>query len=286
VRPVSLLAFLCAASLTATGCASASGQARTIVLEEIRVRAATQAAFVDSYERALVSIAAITQRDLGLPRLQGVLHLVPDREALFDVLTASGADPATARGAADRMIAIGAFRAVYVNETAFARLNWNARLAVLAHEVAHAAQYEWAGGQRGTSDQWLREGFADWVQAHVLDALGVLQLDGILARNSRFIARPDRRKQLPPLSQLVDFPEWVAVSNSAATDVLYPYAYVAADFLVRRHGRDAVIAYFRLFADSDDRLANFHRAFGEEWGAFDSAFREHVAQLRPALGQF
>jgi hypothetical protein len=280
VRP-SILALLCTAALAAIGCASASGQARTIVLEEIRVRPASQAAFVDSYERALVSIAAITQRDLGLPRLQGVLHLVPDREALFDVLTASGADAATARGAAERMLAIGAFRAVYVNETAFARLNWNARLAVLAHEVAHAAQYEWAGGQRGASDQWLREGFADWVQAHVLDALGVLPLDGILTRNSRFIARPNRRKQLPPLSQLVDFPEWVAVSNSEATDVLYPYAYVAADFLVRRHGRDAVIEYFRLFADSDDRLANFRRAFGEEWGAFESALREHVAQLRP-----
>ena len=251
------------------------------MLEEIRVRPARQAAFVDSYERALVSIAAITERDLGLPKLQGVLHLVPDREALYGVLEANGADPATARGAADRMLAIGAFRAVYVNETAFARLNWNARLAVLAHEVAHAAQYEWAGGQRGTSDQWLREGFADWVQAHVLDALGVLSLDGILTRNSRFISRPDRRKQLPPLSQLVDFPQWVAVSNSTATDVLYPYAYVAADFLVRRHGRDAVIGYFRLFADSDDRLANFRRAFGEEWGAFDAALREHVAQLPP-----
>jgi len=251
------------------------------VLEEIRVRPATQAAFVDSYERAMVSIAAVTERDLGLPKLQGVLHLVPDRDALYSVLEANGADPVTARGAADRMLAIGAFRAMYVNETAFARLNWNARLAVLAHEVAHAAQYEWAGGQRGTSDQWLREGFADWVQAHVLDALGVLPLDGILTRNSRFIARPDRRKLLPPLSQLVDFPEWIAVSNSPATDVLYPYAYVVADFLVRRHGRDAVIEYFRLFAGSDDRLANFRRAFGEDWEAFDGALREHVAGLRP-----
>ena len=65
-----------------------------------------------------------------------------------------------------------------------------------SHEVAHAAQYEWAGGHRGTSDQWLREGYADWVQAHVLDSMGVLSLDGILTRNSRFISRPDRRKQL------------------------------------------------------------------------------------------
>ena len=39
------------------------------------------------------------------------------RSAIEDdeVLEANGADPATARGAADRMLAIGAHRAVYVN---------------------------------------------------------------------------------------------------------------------------------------------------------------------------
>jgi len=83
--------------------------------------------------------------------------------------------------------------------------------------------------------------------------MGVLTRDGILTRNSRFISRPGSREALPPLSELAGFSEWVAVSNS----------------------------YFRLFADSDDRLANFRQAFGEEWTAFDAALRNHVAQLRP-----
>ena len=175
-----------------------SEQPHTIALEDIRARPEPRAESVDDYEGALASIAAVVERDLGLPKLQGMLHLVPDREALYDVLEASGADPATARGAADKMLAIGAHRAVCVNLTAFTRLNWNARLAVLSHEVAHAAQYELSRGRRSTSDQWLREGYADWVQAHVLDSMGVLTRDGILTRNSRFISRPGSREALPP----------------------------------------------------------------------------------------
>ena len=237
--------------------------------------------FVDDYEGAVASIASIATRDLGLPTLRGVLHLVPDRAALHAVLEAHGADPATARGAADRMLAIGASGAVYVNLAAFARLNWNARLAVLSHELAHVAEYEWSGGRRGNSDQWLREGLADWVQAHVLDSLGVLTREGIVRRNSRFITRAGVREQLPPLSQLANFPEWVRISTSPASDVLYPYAFVATDFLIRRHSLETTIDYFRRFSASDDRLGNFRGAFGEDWSAFDAAFRAYLTQFVP-----
>lgn len=264
----------------ATACAARVEPARTIVLEDIRANPAPQAAFVESYESALVSIAAIAEHDLGLPKLEGVVELVPDRDALHGVLEAHGADPATARGAAESMVAIGTHRAVYVNLAAFAPLNWNARLAVLSHELTHVAQYEWSRGRRGTSDQWLREGFADWVQAHVLDRLGVLARDGIVSRNGRFITRPGSRERLPPLARLANFPEWVALSSGESGRLLYPYAFIATDFLVRRHSLEAVIGYFRLFADSDDRLGNFERAFGESWSTFDAAFRDHLERFR------
>lgn len=269
------------AALVAAGCAARVDPPRTIVLEDIRTRPVRDAMLVDDYEGALVSIGAIVERDLGLPPLQGVLQLVPDRDALYVVLETHGADPDTARGAADTMVAIGTYRTVYVNQAAFAPLNWNARIAVLAHEVAHTAQYEWSEGRRGTSDQWLREGFADWVQAHVLDSMGVLTGDGIRTRIRRFVTRPGSREQLPPLSRLANFPEWVTVSNGPASRLLYPYAFLATDFLVQRHGVDAVIQYFRLFADSDDRAANFERAFDEEWSTFNAAFRDHLAALDP-----
>jgi len=254
---------------------------RAIVMEDIRRRPERQAQFVDDYEEAVVSIGRVATRELGLPPLRGVLHLVPDREALHAVLQANGADPATARDAATRMLAIGTKGAVYVNQAAFSRFNWNARLAILSHELTHVAEYEWSGGERGSSDQWLREGFADWVQAHVLDSLGVMARDGIVRRNSRFISRPGKRDLLPALGGLVTFPEWVQISTGPAGELLYPYAFIATDFLIERHSLKQTIDYFRRSGASDDRLGNFRTAFGEDFATFDPALRAHVGRLRP-----
>lgn len=276
------LTAILAALLTAS-CAARVDPPRTIVLDQLQARPEPRAEFVDDYEGAMASIAAITEKELGLPKLQGTVYLLADRDAMYAVLSESGADPATATGAADTMLALGTHRAVYVNQASFARLNWNARLLLLSHEAAHVAQYELAAGKRSTSDQWLREGFADWVQAYVTEKMqvGTMTRDSILERNSRFIARPGMREQLPSLSRLANFPEWVAVANSPASRALYPYAYVATDFLIRRHSVDEAITYFRLFATSDDRVANFRQAFGEDWSAFDAALQQHISQLRP-----
>ena len=284
VALLALLATSCAARLVPSGVEGVGVRPqRTITLEAIESRPERRAEFVNDYEAAMASIAAITEKDLKLPKLQGTLHIVADRDAMFKVLQESGADPATARGAADTMLALGTHRAVYVNQASFERLNWNARLMLLSHEAAHVAQYELSAGKRSTSDQWLREGFADWVQAYVTEKMqiGTMNRNSILLRNSRFIAQKGMREQLPPLSSLSNFPEWVEVANSPASRLLYPYAYVATDFLIRRHSVDEAITYFRLFATSDDRAANFREAFGEDWKAFDIAFRQHIDQLKP-----
>lgn len=250
-----------------------------IALDDITLDPSRQAIFIGDYDRALVSIAAVTERDLGLPKLRASLHFFPDRDALQAALEAQGAPSDLARDTAAVMMAIGGPGSVYINEAAFADLNWNSRIAVLAHELTHTLQYDFAAGRRGSSDQWLREGFAEWVQAHVLDALGVMRRDDIRARSRRWVRDTHARRSLPPLSTLATFPDWVRVHNGLARDSLYPYAFVATDFLIERHGLEAVTAYFRLFADSDDRLANFARAFGEEWSAFDAALGEYFRRL-------
>lgn len=279
MRPLVLLALLI--SFVTASCAARVDSPRAIVLEQIQAPPEPRAEFVNDYEGAMASIAAITEKELGLPKLQGTLHLVADRDAMYRVLQESGADPATARGAADTMLALGTHRAVYVNQASFARLNWNARLALLSHEATHVAQYELSGGKRSTSDQWLREGFGDWVQAYVLEKLqvGTMNRESILRRNTRFIAQPGMREQIPPLAKLANFPDWVAVANSPASKLLYPYAFVATDFLITRHSVEEAIDYFKLFATSDDRVANFRQAFGEDWSAFDTALRAYVAGL-------
>jgi hypothetical protein len=43
------------------------------------------------------------------------------------------------------------------------------------------------------------------------------------------------------------------------------------DFLLERHGVPAMLDYFRRFAASDDRAANFRAAFGEDLETFEAA---------------
>jgi hypothetical protein len=51
-----------------------------------------------------------------------------------------------------------------------------------------------------------------------------------------------------------------------------------AELLIERKGVQAAIEYFRLFARSADRLANFRTAFGQDMAVFE---REFVAHVRP-----
>lgn len=266
-------------ALVAAGCVASSAQPRVIAIDDIRVGPSRQAIFIGDYDRALVSIAAVTEKDLGLPKLKASLHFFPTREALQAALEGQGAPPDLARDTAAVMMAIGGPGSVFINEAAFADLNWNSRIAVLAHELAHTMQYDFSNGRRGTSDQWLREGFAEWVQAHVLDALGVMRRDDIRTRSVRWVRDRHARKSLPAIAELATFPDWVRFHNGRARDSLYPYAFVATDFLIQRHGVEAVTTYFTLFADSDDRFANFAKAFGEQWSTFDAALREYFNRL-------
>mgnify|MGYP003399901864 CR=1 FL=1 len=60
------------------------------------------------------------------------------------------------------------------NGDAMSSLSWASRVGTLAHELVHILQYDIAGGRRGTSEQWLREGFAEWVSLDVLQRIGGL----------------------------------------------------------------------------------------------------------------
>jgi nucleotide-binding universal stress UspA family protein len=165
---------------------------------------------------------------------------------------------------------------VIVNENGLRDVGWHYRVGVLAHELTHTLQYEFSGGSRGTSEQWLREGFAEWVEVEVLVALGFttrLQARTIAVNQLRDAGAPT------PLSRMVTFPDWVALAQRGGQEPIYAQALLAAELLLERHGVPAAIEYFRRFASSDDRLANFRQAFGEELSDFDRAFAAHAAAL-------
>lgn len=249
----------------------------------IEVPAETNAAlrrgeWIATYPEALASIAAIMSRDLRLPAPVAAVQFHQHAEAFRAALERDGYDPALARDTAAALSAVSGYRRVLVNDAAMDEQPWPIRIALLAHELTHTVQYEFSGGSRGTSDQWLREGFAEWVEVEVLVRLG-------------FITRAQARRvvvgrlhevgsdRLPALSEMVTFPDWVAVVGRSNQEAVYGQAMLATAFLLDRAGIDAAVAYFRLFAASDDRVANFERAFGLSWDQFDREWRTQQAAL-------
>ena len=256
-----VVALTIALGLAAGGCAARASGPRVLSTTALQARPTIEGAWISDYDTALVSIARIMQRDLGLPVVPVDLYFYPNRDGLQAALVAGGYDHELAEDTAATMAAITGFRRVLLNDATLRPLDWPFRVALLAHELTHTVQYELSGGRRGSSEQWLREGFAEWVEVEVLTALGFTTRDQALT-----IARERvrRARGLPPLTDLVTFPDWVRMSLRVGTDALYAQALLAASLLVEQYGVPAVLTYFRLFADSEDRLANFERAFGED----------------------
>jgi hypothetical protein len=229
------------------------------------------------YQDALAAIARTFEGPLGLQRPRAVLELLADRRSFEAALVESGYPPEFARATARRVDLIGGYRRVLVNETALAPLPWSDRVRLLAHELAHALQYELGGGRRGASEQWLREGFAEWVARRVIEELGGLSLGGS-RRGSLARTRRLRRDGSLPLDAMGTFPQWVELLGGHDRDAVYAYAFLAAEFALERHGLPAVLRYFSLFATSDDRTACFREAFGEDLATFEAALRERLGE--------
>ena len=265
-------------AIVAAGCVSATWP-RVVEIGDIRARPMLRGEWITSDDEALASIADIMSRDLGLPAPQAALFFQRDREAFRIALEADGYEPAFARQTAQTLAAVSGFRRVLINDAALQELPWPFRIALLAHELTHTIQYEWGGGVRGTSEQWLREGFADWVEMETLVALGFTTRERARATVVRRLHESGVARTLPPLAQMVTFPEWVALTERFGEEALYGYAMIAAQLILDRHGLAKTIGYFQLFAGSADRVGNFRRAFGEELPEFEAAFRAHLAGL-------
>jgi hypothetical protein len=266
-------------TLLALTAACASATPRVVTSSEVRSRPVARADWIHGWDSALATATTVMERELAVPRFEVTLHLYPGRRAFEQALLASGYRADFARDTAATMTAVGGYRAVLINEANLFEASWERRLALLAHEVAHSLQYELGGGHRGTSDQWLREGFAEWVSVRVME-----RLDGPTLEQARYRARLELRGRplasLPALGTMVTFRQWVTLGQGPDGGVVYELAFTAADFLVRRHGAESVVRYFALFARAQDRARNFRAAFGEDVGEFERAFRAELSGQR------
>jgi hypothetical protein len=274
-----ILAPLTLAVVGLTACASARSGSREVPFPEVAVGSPHPRGVISSYDDALTSILWIMENDLGFPPITGSLRLYNDRIGLEAGLVGEGYETSYARQICSRLDGITRPGLVLANESKLRWDRWPARIAFLAHEVTHVAEYALANGRRGSSDQWLREGFAEWVSWRVVESLRF----GTLADRRRnalvHLQEAGARHELPPFSRLVVQSAWLREGSRRTADPMYDQAFLAADQLIARHGLPAVLYYFRLFASSDDNLAIFRTAFREERPGFEEDFQARLNRL-------
>lgn len=268
-----------ATSAAAAACGASTSGPLVLSIPDVRAPSVRAGAWIDTYESAVASIAEILERDLRLPAIQASLYFYDDQNAFQRALELDGYEPAFARDAAATLSGIAGYRRVVLNDANLRWLEWPNRVALLAHELTHTVQYEFSRGRRSTSEQWLREGFAEWVEVYVMDVLGFTTWDKARAIALQRVRDAARKQPPPTFAEMVTYPDWVRTVQRSGEEAVYAQALLAADLLIARHGRDAVVGYFKRFEASEDRLANFRAAFGEDLTAFEVVFRDHLARI-------
>ncbi|MFQ5827659.1 MAG: hypothetical protein ACE5JD_00690 [Candidatus Methylomirabilia bacterium] len=267
------LAAALAFSLLAAGCA------RTTLVLPVRIEPETLSApaAIDSladYESVVRSIAAVMVAELGVPLpRQFTVFVCQTRAAYERTLIREGRTPA-ARAAeiAQYSVGLGQHQRLFIDDEGLRGAPRTARLRIVAHELTHLAQYELSDGRRGSSEQWLREGMADWVAVRVLERLGEDMFFHQRDRALRTVARALPRLEDKALD-LVDLGRplgWEARHLRSGSQLTYQLAFLLTADLIRQRGFESLIAYFRAFAHFDDRFGHFRRAFGLPVSEFES----------------
>ncbi len=241
------------------------------------VRPVAHVGAVISDEIALATMTAVVEQQLGLPALPVTFHFYPTVDSFAAVLAEAGHEPGLARDAAGRLRAIAGHGHVLVNESRMSA-EWPDRLFTYSHEFTHCLQYALARGRRSTSDQWLREGFADAVAVRVLDRIGARPFDAARRERQEQFQQSDRAAA-PRLGTMTTFVEWIGFTARAD---LAPgaQAFLAVERLIARHGFTRLLDYFAAFGQSEDRLANFKAAFDQDLAAFERDVDEALGIVR------
>jgi hypothetical protein len=263
----------------AVSCTSMPPAPRTFAFVAIARGAPRPSGVIASYPEALEAVGWAMQNRLGFPPLSGALELYPSHSSMAAGLEGAGYEASYAAHIADQLDGVTRAGHIFANDSTLRWQRWPARIAFLAHEMTHVAEYALAGGRRGSSAQWLREGLAEWVSWQVVDEYG---LGSYPTRERTALlrlcdARNERR--LPPFDNVASQRAWVRNEKHLTLDPSYDQSLLAVAFLIELHGLPAVLEYFRLFARSDDAPANFRAAFGETLQSFEEAFQAHLYHL-------
>jgi hypothetical protein len=233
-----------------------------------------------THEQAVRGISAILVKDLGLPVPEQVTVYVYASREVFQqgLIQDANVSPSRAAELSDFAIGVGKRRQLLLNDEAYQQRGreW---FRLIAHELAHVSQIELAQGE-GRAEQWLAEGMAEWVAFTVLEHLS---LDTVQHR--RRVASSGIRNHAALLAARLDLetlgsPRGFTVRHLKEGSLpTYQLAFLMADYLIERDGLGRVVDYFRAFAKSQNRHANFERAFKQSIDQFEQEILGHLKMV-------
>jgi len=280
------LRVLAACGLAAVLAASCRGTGGARVVVPVAFEAATPAAAprypedFGSHEAVVRGVAAILARELALPVPERVMVYIYSSRSLFEQgLVSDGRLPdVRAAELGEFAVGVGKRRQLLLHDEGGppAAREW---LRLVAHELTHVAQIELAQGE-GLAEQWLAEGMAEWAAFTVLERLG---LDYLADRRAAAFghvrehpALRDGRLDLHTLGTPRGFTVRHLRDGPRAT---YQLAFLMTDYLIRRHGFEALADYFRGFAAGRGRHEGFRLAFGQTLEEFEGEVLTHFGQV-------
>ena len=225
---------------------------------------------IADYTSAIDAIVRVLIHDFGLPVPRHMLTLYVTREEFeAGLIEHMKLNPALARSTASFAQATVTNGRVLVNEPAVAKLTWPERIELLAHEITHTVQLELAGHRSLVRQQWLTEGFAEWMGYAITERLGLDDMSRQRARIRASLAAAGGVGSLPRLGEMNTFAQWVATRRKHGYTATFSQSFLIVECLMERHSFGAILDYFRHFRVSGNYAANFHLAFGETLEDFE-----------------
>jgi hypothetical protein len=265
LHTLSRLGAVLAAALVLGSCQTGGSRLVLPVAFEEPIPAATLRYPEDfaSHEATVRGVASLLSRELALPVPERVMVYIYTSRAVFEQgLMNDGRLPAVrAAELSEFAVGVGKRRQLLLQDEGGppAAREW---LRLVAHELTHVAQIELAQGE-GRAEQWLAEGMAEWAAFTVLERLGLDTLGqrraAALGHVREQAALREARLDLETLGTPRGFTVRHLREGSLPT---YQLAFLMTDYLVRRHGFDGLVRYYRSFADGRGRHEAFQVAFG------------------------
>lgn len=254
----------------------------------------------DDYPKLLTAISTVMARELNFPPIKGMVTFYRNYQT-YEIGLAeefeSAARQAEERsgkheaepGRSERIAFSARQRAVttagvaingkvLVHELSLRRYSWSEQVRVLAHELTHVLQRQLAGGGPARWENWLVEGFADWVAYKVLESLKIETFTKSREEVIKSIVAGSQR-ELPALAQLYSQADIMTWTRTLGRYAAYGQGMIAVDYLVEQKGLPAVLDYFPRFAKVNNRQQNFKDAFGESLDEFDARFKTQLENL-------